>query len=77
LSDVLTDVIHIVDTKLAYYPGSFREFQRLRPEICAGLPSPANAVAEAKAKLEAEKVAAAAAATITTAPVKSDASLVN
>jgi len=77
LSDVLTDVIHIVDTKLAYYPGSFREFQRLRPEICAGLPSPANAVAEAKAKLEAEKVAAAAAATITAAPVKSDASLVN
>jgi hypothetical protein len=50
---VLTDVIHICDSKLTYYPGSFRDFQRLRPEIAAGLPSPAGAVQRAKAQLAA------------------------
>ena len=50
-AQVLTDVIHICDSKLTYYPGSFRDFQRLRPEIAAGLPSPAGAVQRAKAQL--------------------------
>jgi len=52
-AQVLTDVIHICDSKLTYYPGSFRDFQRLRPEIAAGLPSPAGAVQRAKAQLAA------------------------
>jgi hypothetical protein len=52
-AQVLTDVIHISDSKLTYYPGSFRDFQRLRPEIAAGLPSPAGAVQRAKAQLAA------------------------
>lgn len=53
---VLTDVIHIADQKLTYYPGSFKHFQKLRPEIVAGLPSPASAIQRAK-----EEMAAAAA----------------
>ena len=60
LADVLTDVIHINDSKLTYYPGTFREFQRLRPEIAAGLPSPAGAVQRAKAQLAAPAADAAA-----------------
>lgn len=50
-AQVLTDVIHICDSKLVYYPGSFSDFQKIRPEIVAGLPSPANAVQKAKAEL--------------------------
>lgn len=50
---VLTDVIHIADQKLTYYPGTFKHFQRLRPEIVAGLPSPASAVQKAKAEMAA------------------------
>ena len=50
-AQVLSDVIHISDSKLTYYPGTFRDFQRLRPEIAAGLPSPAGAVQRAKAQL--------------------------
>jgi elongation factor 3 len=46
---VLTDVIHIADQKLTYYPGTFKHFQQLRPEIVAGLPSPAAAVLSARA----------------------------
>ncbi len=57
-TQVLTDVIHICDSKLTYYPGTFRDFQRLRPEIAAGLPSPANAVQKAKAQLAAPAAAA-------------------
>lgn len=55
---MLTDVIHICDSKLTYYPGTFRDFQRLRPEIAAGLPSPAGAVQRAKAQLSAAASAA-------------------
>jgi elongation factor 3 len=61
LRQVLTDVIHICDSKLTYYPGSFRDFQRLRPEIAAGLPSPANAVQKAKTELAAPAAATEAA----------------
>lgn len=61
LDEILTDCIHICDSKLTYYPGSFSNFQRLRPEIVAGLPSPANAVARAKAALGAPPASPAAA----------------
>lgn len=44
LADVLTDVIHIHDKNLTYYPMSFRDFQSLKPEIVAALPSPDNAI---------------------------------
>jgi len=47
LSEVLTNVVHIADGKLAYYDCGFREFQRLRPEIVSALPSPENTVLEA------------------------------
>ena len=50
---MLTDVIHICDSKLTYYPGTFRDFQQKRPEIAAGLPSPAGAVQRAKEALAA------------------------
>jgi elongation factor 3 len=54
---VLTDVIHIADQKLTYYPGSFKDFQKLRPEIVAGLPSPASAIQRAKAEMAAAAAA--------------------
>ena len=44
LADVLTDVIHIHDKNLTYYPMGFRDFQSLKPEIVAALPSPDNAI---------------------------------
>ena len=56
---VLTDVIHIADQKLTYYPGSFKAFQKLRPEIVAGLPSPASAIQRAKAEMAAAATAGA------------------
>ena len=40
LADVLTDVIHLHDKNLTYYPMGFRDFQSLKPEIVAALPSP-------------------------------------
>jgi len=51
LDTVLTDVIHICDSKLTYYPGTFKDFQRIRPEVCAALPSPAAAILAAKAQI--------------------------
>jgi elongation factor 3 len=44
LSDVLTDVIHLHDKNLTYYPMGFKDFQGLKPEIVAALPSPNNAI---------------------------------
>ena len=44
LADVLTDVIHLHDKNLTYYPMGFRDFQSLKPEIVAALPSPDNAI---------------------------------
>ena len=44
LSEVLSDVIHISEKSLVYYPMKFREFQSLKPEIVAALPSPSNAI---------------------------------
>ena len=44
LADVLTDVIHLHDKNLTYYPIGFRDFQSLKPEIVAALPSPDNAI---------------------------------
>ena len=44
LADVLTDVIHLHDKNLTYYPRGFRDFQSLKPEIVAALPSPDNAI---------------------------------
>jgi len=44
LADVLTDVIHLHDKQLTYYPMGFRDFQSLKPEIVAALPSPDNAI---------------------------------
>ena len=44
LADVLTDVIHLHDKNLTYYPMGFKDFQSLKPEIVAALPSPNNAI---------------------------------
>jgi elongation factor 3 len=44
LAEVLTDVIHLHDKNLTYYPMGFRDFQSLKPEIVAALPSPDNAI---------------------------------
>ena len=44
LGEVLTDVIHISEKSLVYYPMEFRQFQALKPEIVAALPSPSNAI---------------------------------
>ena len=44
LADVLTDVIHLHDKNLTYYPMGFKDFQGLKPEIVAALPSPNNAI---------------------------------
>ena len=46
LADVLTDVIHLHDKNLTYYPMGFRDFQSLKPEIVAALPSPDNAISK-------------------------------
>mmetsp|Transcript_4636 Transcript_4636/g.8205 ORF Transcript_4636/g.8205 Transcript_4636/m.8205 type:complete len:1282 (-) Transcript_4636:1719-5564(-) len=35
---VATDIIHIADLKLGYYPCTFKEFQKLRPEVVEALP---------------------------------------
>ena len=55
---VLTDVVHICDGKLTYYPGTFKSFQKTRPEIVAGLPSPAGAVARAMSAINGAPAAA-------------------
>ena len=44
LSEVLSDVIHISEKSLVYYPMKFRDFQSLKPEVVAALPSPSNAI---------------------------------
>ena len=46
LAEVLTDVIHLSEKTLTYYPMSFRDFQSLKPEIVAALPSSDNAIAK-------------------------------
>ena len=46
LADVLTDVIHLSEKTLTYYPMGFRDFQALKPEIVAALPSNDNAIAK-------------------------------
>jgi len=47
LGEVLTNVIHICDKSLAYYDMGFKEFQGLKPEICAALPSTDSAISKA------------------------------
>ena len=46
LADVLTDVIHLSEKTLTYYPMGFRDFQSLKPEIVAALPSNDNAISK-------------------------------
>ena len=43
-TEVLTDVIHIADKTLTYYPMGFRDFQILKPEIVSALPNPDKAI---------------------------------
>jgi len=38
MDNVVTDIIHIADLKLGYYPCGFKEFQKQRPEVVAALP---------------------------------------
>ena len=58
LADVLTDVIHLSEKTLTYYPMGFRDFQALKPEIVAALPSSQNAMAK-QANIEGNSEAAA------------------
>jgi len=46
LSEVLSDVIHLSEKTLTYYPMGFRDFQALKPEIVAALPSNDNAISK-------------------------------
>jgi len=46
LSEVLSDVIHLSEKTLTYYPMGFRDFQALKPEIVAALPSNENAISK-------------------------------
>lgn len=41
---VATDIVHIADQKLTYYPCTFSEFQKLRPEIVEALPKKENKI---------------------------------
>mmetsp|Transcript_24112 Transcript_24112/g.29214 ORF Transcript_24112/g.29214 Transcript_24112/m.29214 type:complete len:1292 (+) Transcript_24112:140-4015(+) len=47
LQAVCTDIIHIADRALTYYRMQFTDFQKERPEIVAGLPSPGSAINDA------------------------------
>jgi ATPase subunit of ABC transporter with duplicated ATPase domains len=38
LEKVVTDVMHICDKKLGFYPCGFSDFQKQRPDVVAGLP---------------------------------------
>lgn len=62
LADVLTDVIHLSEKTLTYYPMGFRDFQSLKPEIVAALPSNQNAINK-QANIEGATPAAAEAKT--------------
>lgn len=50
-AQVCTDIVHIADRALTYYDFGFSEFQKARPEIVAGLPSPEKTVLEAAAAM--------------------------